>query len=455
MQQVTTHIQGLDSILKGGWNCPSSTLIAGVAGSGKTTFALQALCESAREGKVCLYVTSVNEPATVVNNFVSRLSHYEVSRISRGNIHQISIDIKTLDRGIYSFMWNLEDSIEKIKPEIIVIDPITIIGCSFDNNTRRRFYYEFFKRMKKWNSLVLVTGEMSDKEIEESTLGYVTDGIIHLTNKEERQQRNRYLEVLKLRGQEYIPGKHSFSITSEGITVLPWQYRTSQREESKLIETGLCGLDYMLCGGLRAGSTNYIGGPTGTGKTLMGIRYIKKGAEQDERGIIVSFDETKNDILNRAESAGMELEKDIHAGNIEILQLSSNDFARHFHEIQQTVEKVNATRIFVDDVEKHMKTMEGTDFIQHLVAKYKNANITLLTTGTISSGLPMIGEAGKKLHSDSTIATCYVADKLHLKKGLIVLKNFNSKHKKEIHEINIGENGLEIKGILPLTDIIS
>jgi len=102
-----------------------------------------------------------------------------------------------------------------------------------------------------------------------------------------------------------------------------------------------------------------------------------------------------------------------------------------------------------------MKTMEGTDFIQHLVAKYKNANITLLTTGTISSGLPMIGEAGKKLHSDSTIATCYVADKLHLKKGLIVLKNFNSKHKKEIHEINIGENGLEIKGILPLTDIIS
>ncbi|MFW5987781.1 MAG: hypothetical protein ACOCPU_06165 [Methanohalophilus sp.] len=76
-------------------------------------------------------------------------------------------------------------------------------------------------------------------------------------------------------------------------------------------------------------------------------------------------------------------------------------------------------------------------------------------TATISSGLPIIGEAGKSLHADSTIATCYVADKLHLKKGLIVLKNFNSKHKKEIHEINIGEDGLEIKGILPLTDIIS
>lgn len=81
-------------------------------------------------------------------------------------------------------MWNLEESFEKIKPEIIVIDPITIIGCSFDKNTRRRFYYEFFKRMKNWNSLVIVTGEMSEKEIEESTLGYVTDGIIHLTNKE-------------------------------------------------------------------------------------------------------------------------------------------------------------------------------------------------------------------------------------------------------------------------------
>ncbi|WP_292343988.1 hypothetical protein [Methanohalophilus sp. DAL1] len=46
--------------------------------------------------------------------------------------------------------------------------------------TRRRFYYEFFKRMKNWNSLVIVTGEMSEKEIEESTLGYVTDGIMAL-----------------------------------------------------------------------------------------------------------------------------------------------------------------------------------------------------------------------------------------------------------------------------------
>jgi circadian clock protein KaiC len=261
--------------------------------------------------------------------------------------------------------------------------------------------------------------------------------------------------VLKLRGQEYIPGKHSFSINNEGITVLPWQDRTASREESKLLETGLCGLDYMLCGGMREGSANYIGGPTGTGKTLMGIRYVIKGAEQNEDGIIVSFDETKNDILNRAESAGMELEKYIQAGKIEILQLSTNDFARHFHEIQQAVEKVGAERIFVDDVEKHMKTMEGNNFIQHLVARYKNANITILMTGTISSGLPIIGEAGKNLHADSTIATCYVADKLHLKKGLIVLKNFNSKHKKEIHEINIGENGLEVKGILPLTDIIS
>ncbi|MFW5987750.1 MAG: RAD55 family ATPase, partial [Methanohalophilus sp.] len=255
-----------------------------------------------------------------------------------------------------------------------------MVGCSFDKNTRRRFYHEFFKRMKKWNSLVLVTGEMSGKEIEESELGHVTDGIIHLTNKEDRQQRNRYLEVLKLWGQEYIPGKHNFSINNEGITVLPWQDRMSNREESKLLETGLCGLDYMLCGGLKAGSANYIGGPTGTGKTLMGIQYIKKGAEQDEKGIIVSFDETKNDILKRAESAGMELEKYIHAGKIEILQLFTNDFAMHFHKIQQMMEKIDAERIFVDDVEKHMKTMEGANFIQRLVAKYKSANITLLMT---------------------------------------------------------------------------
>jgi len=56
MNIVPSYITNLDDILEGGFNKPSVVLVAGTAGSGKTTFAAQSLFNAAKSGDTCLFI---------------------------------------------------------------------------------------------------------------------------------------------------------------------------------------------------------------------------------------------------------------------------------------------------------------------------------------------------------------------------------------------------------------
>ena len=71
---VPSHIPNLDEILEGGFNKPSIVLVAGAAGSGKTTFAAQSLFNAAKAGETCLFISTLSEPPAMINNYMSHFS---------------------------------------------------------------------------------------------------------------------------------------------------------------------------------------------------------------------------------------------------------------------------------------------------------------------------------------------------------------------------------------------
>ncbi len=68
------------------------------------------------------------------------------------------------------------------------------------------------------------------------------------------------------------------------------------------------GLDDVLNGGLPSGRTTCINGMAGSGKTLLGLEFLYRGALNGEPGIFIGFEESIRQICENAATMGWDLE---------------------------------------------------------------------------------------------------------------------------------------------------
>lgn len=84
--------------------------------------------------------------------------------------------------------------------------------------------------------------------------------------------------------------------------------------------TGIPGLDEILLGGVPEGRITLVRGGPGTGKTVLGLEFIYRGAVLGEPGIFVTFEERAEVVRQNARSLGWELEPLERDGRLLILQ---------------------------------------------------------------------------------------------------------------------------------------
>src|SRR5512145_926158 len=72
--------------------------------------------------------------------------------------------------------------------------------------------------------------------------------------------------------------------------------------------TGIRGLDEVLLGGLPRGRATLVGGGPGTGKTLLGLEFLCRGALAGEPGLLVSFEEGADEIRRNARTLGWDID---------------------------------------------------------------------------------------------------------------------------------------------------
>jgi len=71
--------------------------------------------------------------------------------------------------------------------------------------------------------------------------------------------------------------------------------------------TYICGLDDILEGGLPRGRTTVVNGASGSGKTLLGLEFLYRGALHGEPGIFIGFEEPPEQIRQNAATLGWDL----------------------------------------------------------------------------------------------------------------------------------------------------
>lgn len=452
MKQVTTGVNGLDSVLEGGFLRPSIVLIAGTAGTGKTTFAMQSLFNAAKNEEVCMYITALSEPVATINNFMSRFSFYNISLLGKGNVNYLPIDIETIHKGSGAIIKEIERNIEALRPDRIAIDPVNVFAYRLDEESRRQFYYDFFTSMKGWNSLVLLTGEYAEDELVKSALSYLVDGVIYVGNEPSYEQNIRYVNVLKMRGLDFRSGKHSCRITKDGFAVYPRLHAVARASLStERVSTGIKGLDAMTNGGFIRGSSVLVSGSSGTGKTTLGTQFIMEGLLKKEAGVIVSFEEDAAQIRENSRMFGWNLEEFENKNLLRIISPLESDVYELAIQINETVEKIKAKRLLLDGTARLQRMLpqyaQLPEYIHGIINTLKNKNITAVYTNETPNltGAIQVTGAGISPYMDTIILLRYVEIKSEMRKAISVLKMRGSNHDKEIREIVINEKGTEVR----------
>ncbi|MFH1365700.1 MAG: ATPase domain-containing protein [archaeon] len=221
-ERIPSGIRNLDPLIEGGIEKNSVNLLVGSSGTGKSIFSVQFLLEGIKNNENCLYITFEEKKKEVYMNM--RDFGWDLEKLESQEkflfLEYTPKKIKTmLDEGggiIESIIFD-----KKIKR--IVIDSISSFELLFDDGLKKReSSLSLFNLLRKWNCTSLLTYEgeaLKGKEDVSKTLEFETDSIILLYFIRTNKERERFIEILKMRGTKHSRRIYPFSIEKRGIVI--------------------------------------------------------------------------------------------------------------------------------------------------------------------------------------------------------------------------------------------
>ncbi|AEH60850.1 putative circadian clock protein, KaiC [Methanosalsum zhilinae DSM 4017] len=455
MERIQTKIPNLDMILNGGIPEYSINIIAGKPGTGKTILVQQMIFNNAAQGKKSIYLTTVSEPSVKVVRFQREFDYFNPDFLGE---YVIYADLGEIIRknGSKGALDSVTKLIEEHSPDFLVIDSFKAIHDLVSSQTDfRNFMFELAVKLSSWNTTTFLVGEYSCNERDTLPEFSVADSMICL--KYDNGSRN--IEIKKMRGTSFLSGKHTMKIDDSGITIYPHlkpELRISEisdeRSEPERVSTGVPGLDTMLGGGLLQRRATLVIGSAGTGKSLMGLHFLAEGAKKGENGILLSFEERADEVIENSHSYGINLEDMIKKGLITILHIVPVDLSvdEMIYRLKETIEHTGAKRIVIDgiaNIERNQTSVEIRDTFYTIVDMLKEHNTTSILTSEVSEiiGSTEATKHGTSFVVDTIISLRYVEIESEMKKAVSIIKMRGSDHDKEIREYKISDKGISVE----------
>lgn len=450
LKNISCGIESLDDLL-GGFKSPATLLIAGTTGVGKTIMSLQMLSEASGQGEKTLYIPITTSKTNKLKMYHSTLDFFDDSF----EVHAINRQLSEKDP--LTTLIDIGNVIESVKPDRLVIDPVTPLGFGFVEQERRRFFYTLDSMLQERDMLTILVGELVKSELHQSVISHLSDGIIYMSRGENGSRADHYLEFIKMRGID--PGKRSeitsckylYDITSSGFTVYPpIKPEDDFRLEDTRVEAGIPGLDDMLGGGLLKYTSTLIAGRPGTGKKTFGLQFIYHGLENGEPGLIITFEDSPHQLLMDAKRLGWDLEEYINSGMLQFICTNPGNIypAEHSTRIKNTLENMNSQRVFFDGINNLEMSipdnLKQRAYIHSLTGYLKSRNITSLFTTEVS---PSEGPGEEKIDVAFLMDSVVVLQNSRAKnrRYMCIVKSRGSKHKRAVKVYAITEDGIKMR----------
>lgn len=479
LQLMPTGVPNLDAVLGGGVPLYSLNFIAGPPGSGKTILVQQMLFNHVsppfspplaggsreggagggeeRRGGKALYLTTVSEPMLKVLRYLQQFTFFDDDAFGQRVLYQ-DIGRVVLEHPLPEVADHIMRLVEEHHPEVLVIDSIKAIrDLAGERGEFRRFCYDLSVRLAVASCTTFLVGEYDRSDLAEGAEFTIADGILYLDIAQQDGEQHRFLQVCKLRGRAIQMAPFPFVISSEGVRILSPALTLRRREtgleaEEERISTGIAGLDVLLQGGLRRGRSIILSGVSGTGKTTLALQFLVHGADQGEKGLLVSFEESPDRLHRMAEGFGWNLRELEEQGLLRIVFVTQTEIRveEHLEQMIQEVEAFQPRRFVVDSFSVFLHKVKD-----QAVQREKTFQLATLVqragaVGILTSDIPA-GETQRLSHfgveetvADGTIVLSTEMEGLRRKRYLEVFKMRAADHVAGRHRMEITGQGIEV-----------
>ena len=353
---LKTGVPNLDLSLGGGIPREDVLLVVGQAGTGKTTLSLQILFHAARAGETVLYVSTISEPVTKLLRHIRSYSFYDEQLIGKRVILLSAYPMIRQDLSAVTEALIL--AVKEHQATVVVIDGMMSFHDLHPGGTEvKTFIYDLGATLATLGCTTIVTSSgIARSEERESPEFTMADGVIMLDMDEIGGQIFRRIRIRKIRGLNPLLGKHSFRLDSNGIIIYPRLETTFTSIDVGLGEdrttTGVAELDTLMSGGPRRGSITVLAGALGTGKTLASLQFVMEGARLGEKGLLIGFRETRQQLIDKARLFNLDLAGAIRDGRVSVFHRApvDLDLDQITWEIFREVERFAPRRLVIDSV---------------------------------------------------------------------------------------------------------
>ncbi len=220
-ERISSGIPRLDAMLGGkGFYRGTTILVAGTAGTGKSSLAASFVNSSCRRGEKCLYFAFEESPSQIVRNMRS-IGIDLASSLKKGNLRIEAL--RATSCGLETHLASMQKAVSEFDPSVVILDPVTdlaAIGEDRDIKSTLTRMVDFLKNRQITTLMTNLTRSGLGPEDTEFRISSIIDTWILLRDIESGGERNRGIYILKSRGMAHSNQIREFVLSDKGIDIV-------------------------------------------------------------------------------------------------------------------------------------------------------------------------------------------------------------------------------------------